>query len=116
MAEPVAIDGLLTTFLSSAAVIVFGGLYAGLFASARLWRRRWMMPLALCGYGLTAVAVLTLAQAANLHGMWAWLVVAMLVGYLLAPYGIWYLCVATHGEAETEARSGQNNQSNTVDD
>lgn len=115
MIDPVAVDDLLITAVSSAAVIVFGGLYAGLFACARLWGRPWMMPAAFLGYGLTAAAVLVLAQAAHLDGAWMPLVAAMLVGYLLAPYGIWQLCTATHDTGDDLAQGSPDNQPTTVD-
>lgn len=34
--------------------------------------------------------------------MWALLVALMLLGYLLAPHGIWHLCVGTHDKEQKE--------------
>jgi hypothetical protein len=39
-----------------------------------------------------------LADALHLTGFWISIVVVMLVGYLLAPHGIWLLCVNTHDD------------------
>jgi hypothetical protein len=40
-----------------------------------------------------------LANSLHLSGHWLILVLLMLIGYLLAPHGIWRLCVGTHADA-----------------
>jgi hypothetical protein len=96
MIEPVAPDEFLITFLSAAAVILSGAGYAALFAWGRLRRRHAFMIAAYACYGVLAGAVALLADAANLQGNWRILTGLMLVGYLLAPHGIWRLCATTH--------------------
>jgi hypothetical protein len=54
------------------------------------------MPLAYGAYILLAVFVALLADATHLTGFWQWVVYTMLLGYLLAPHGIWHLCEGTH--------------------
>ncbi len=100
MIEPVAMANFFTVFFSAASVIVFGALYALLFAYARLHRRPRMMVLTYAAYLGLFAAVLTLAFAANLfsNGFWTFIVLLMLIGYLLAPHAIWYLCVGTHAD------------------
>lgn len=96
MIEPVASGDLLWAALAGAAVILFGGGYALLFALARLRRRRALfLACGLCYIGL-AIATLVLANVLNLSGAWASIVVVMLIGYLVAPHGIWWLCIGTH--------------------
>ncbi len=97
MIEPVELQDFFIVFFSGAMVIMAGALYALLFAWSRLQAKPWMMVLAYGAYGILFISVLTLGSAAHLNGFWWWLVVAMLVGYLLAPHGIWRLCVGTHG-------------------
>lgn len=104
MIEPVALKDFFITFFSAAMVIMAGGLYALLFAYARIKGRPRLMPLAYTAYLGLFVSVLTLAFAANLFnsGFWTVIVLLMLIGYLLAPHAIWHLCVGTHREEETD--------------
>ena len=81
--------------LSGGLVVMFGALYAMLFALGRL-RHPHLMPLAYVAYALFAAAALVLASALHFAGYWLILLLVMLVGYLLAPHGIWHLCVGTH--------------------
>ena len=98
MIEPVALKDFFITFFSAAMVIMTGGLYALLFAYARVKRRPRLMPLAYTAYLGLVISVLTLAYAANLFSssFWTTIVALMLIGYLLAPHAIWHLCVGTH--------------------
>ena len=98
MIEPVAINDFFATFLSAALIIVFGAAYAGLYAWSKLRGKPWLMLWALACYAGLAGATFLLAQATHLNGEWRILVGLMLVGYLLAPLGIWRLCVGSHEE------------------
>lgn len=104
MLEPAELANFFTIFFTSAMVIVLGALYALLFAFSRVGKRPRLMPLAYLSYTGLFVSALVLAQATNLlkHPIWALLVVLMLLGYLLAPHGIWHLCVGTHGKEQEE--------------
>jgi len=105
MIEPVHLANFFTVFFSAAMVIVFGALYALLFAYGRVKALPRIMPLAYLAYLGLAVSVFTLADAANLlHStFWTAIVALMLVGYLVAPHAIWHLCVATHAGEEDAA-------------
>lgn len=98
MIEPVLLGNFFTVFFSAAMVIMFGALYALLFAYARVKGLPRLMPLTYGAYAGLFVSVMVLANAANLlnHSFWTGIVVLMLVGYLLAPHGIWHLCTGTH--------------------
>ncbi|MDD3884758.1 MAG: hypothetical protein PHW66_07500 [Gallionella sp.] len=100
MIEPALLANFFTIFFSSAMVILLGALYALLFAFSRIKGERRLMPLAYLSYAGLVVATLTLAQAANLlkQPFWFSIVLLMLLGYLLAPHGIWHLCVSTHAD------------------
>ncbi len=106
MIEPVELQNFFIAFFSAAMVIVTGALYALLFAWSRVHQRPWVMPLAYVAYALLVVSVLVLAQVMNLNGFWWIVVLTMLVGYLLAPHGIWRLCVGTHGKEHGSAPEG----------
>jgi hypothetical protein len=103
MIEPVALKDFFLTFFSAAMVIMTGGLYALLFAYARVKHRPGFLPWAYAAYLGLVVSVLSLAYAANLfiNGFWIVIVLLMLVGYLLAPHAIWHLCVGTHRDEES---------------
>jgi len=98
MIEPVHLANFFTVFFSAAMVIMTGALYALLFAYSRVKQMSRLMPLAYLAYLGLVVSTLTLAHAANLlHSpFWTAIVGLMLIGYLLAPHGIWKLCVGTH--------------------
>ena len=104
MIEPVALKDFFLTFFSAAMVIMTGGLYALLFAYARVKSRPGLMPWAYTSYLALCVSVLALAYAANLfiNGFWIVIVFLMLIGYLLAPHAIWHLCVGTHRDEEAD--------------
>lgn len=87
--------------LSGGFVVTFGALYAMLFAFARLRLPR-LEPFAYAAYALFAASTVVLASALRLSGYWLILIVLMLLGYLLAPHGIWHLCVGTHSGAGAE--------------
>ena len=104
MIEPVALKDFFLTFFSAAMVIMTGGLYALLFAYARIKSLPRLMPLAYAAYLGLFISVLVLAYAANLfiNGFWTGIVLLMLIGYLLAPHAIWHLCVGTHRDEATD--------------
>ncbi len=106
MIEPANPADFFTVFFTAAMVIVFGALYALLFACSRLKRIPRLMPLAYIAYGGLFVSALVLARATHLFNSpwWAAIVVLMLDGYLLAPHAIWHLCTGTH-PAETECEA-----------
>ena len=108
MLQPVELQDFFITFFSAAMVILFGALYAMLFAWGHLHNRPRLVWWGYAAYAGLVAAVLTLADATHLTGPWAWLVVAMLVGYLVAPHAIWHLCQGTHaGVEDEEAGAGQ---------
>lgn len=109
MVEPAALANFFTIFFTSAMVIVLGALYALLFAFSRIGNRPRLMPLAYLSYSGLFASTLVLAQATNLlkHPVWALLVVLMLLGYLLAPHGIWHLCAGTHGNEQEKNATAQ---------
>jgi len=96
MTEAVQAQHIMLATMSGALVVLFGALYALMFAMGRLQERRPFMWGAYLSYGLLFAATLVLAETLNLSGGWFTIVIAMLIGYLLAPHGIWLLCVGTH--------------------
>jgi hypothetical protein len=97
MIEPVALQDFFLSFFSAAMVIVAGALYALLFALGKQRRSVALLALAYSAYGVLAASVLMLARVLHLEGFWQSVTIVMLVGYLLAPHGIWRLCLSTYG-------------------
>jgi len=95
-------EDLLLGALSGAFIVVFGGLYALLFALGRLRSSRALTAGAYIAYGLLAVFSLLLLGALNLQGIWTAVILIMLAGYFLAPRAIWNLCLGTHSNANNE--------------
>lgn len=98
MLEPVELADFFITFFSAGMIILFGAVYALLFAWSRVRNHPGLMPLAYAAYGILVVNVYLLANATHLSGHWQIVVYTMLSGYLLAPHGIWHLCIGTHPE------------------
>lgn len=98
MIEPVHLANFFTVFFSAAMVILCGGLYALVFAFARVKGQPRLMPLAYAGYAGLVVATGFLAWAAHLLAspFWSVVVALMLLGYFAAPHAIWHLCLGTH--------------------
>lgn len=98
MIEPVEPNDFFITFLAAAMVILFGAAYAGLYAWSKLRSKPGLMVWALACYTALVGSALLLAIATHLNGEWQVLVGLMLAGYLLAPLGIWKLCVGSHAD------------------
>jgi putative effector of murein hydrolase LrgA (UPF0299 family) len=98
--EPVAAGHIMIATVAGAMVIMFGAVYALLFAWSRVKSYPKLMIGAYFSYLLFALSVAVMAYTLNLHGFWVLIVAVMLLGYLLAPHGIWYLCVGTHDNEE----------------
>ncbi|HEU0282403.1 MAG TPA: hypothetical protein VFQ99_01350 [Gallionella sp.] len=108
MIEPVKMADFFATFFSAAAVILFGALYALLFAYSRIRNLPRLMPLAYAAYAVLFASVAVLASVANLFSSLFWMsvVMLMLAGYLAAPHAIWHLCVNTHAATHNDGSNG----------
>ena len=104
MIEPVKLADFFITFFSAASVIIFGALYALLFAYSRIKNVPRLMLLAYAAYAVLFASVMVLANVAHLFGspFWQFIVFLMLEGYLLAPRFIYQLCVASHDAASDD--------------
>jgi hypothetical protein len=95
--DPVEIQQLALAAFASAAIVLFGALYAIFFALSRMHNAAVLARLALASYGLLAVAAIVLGVVLRVEGLWAALIVTLLVGYFVAPRLIWRLNLAVHG-------------------
>ena len=98
MIEPVAPNDFFITFMSAALIVLFGAAYAGFYAWSKLRDKPRLMMWAIICYAFLTGATFLLAQATHLNGEWQILVGLMLFGYLMAPMGIWKLCLGSHDD------------------
>ncbi len=101
MTEPVVAQQIMLAAMAGAMIVMFGALYAFVFAWARLRQRPYLMPVAYAFYACLTAAALILARAFHFSDFWFTIILVMLAGYLLAPHAIWHLCVATHEVEDT---------------
>ncbi len=112
MTDPVEAQQIMLATMAGALVVMFGAIYAALFAWSRLRKRPAWMPAAYLAYLCLAVATIVLARSLHLSGFWSTVVFVMLFGYLLAPHAIWHLCVGTHESAHKTADTDSRNPLN----
>ena len=89
------LDAFLRAVIAGALVVVFGAVYAACFAFGRMFRSFILLRVAYVCFALLVVAVYVLATSLQLGGIWNVLMVALLVGYFVAPRMIWRLTEAT---------------------
>ena len=97
MIDPVATQHLLAAAAAGALIIIFGALYALLFAQSRLSGRPRLIHGAYAAYFVLVACVAVLVRTLNLTGFWQAVAAVMVVGYFIAPRLIWNLCAGTHG-------------------
>jgi len=100
MSETLQAQEIMLAALAGALVVLFGAIYAGVFALSRL-RHASLMPFAYAAYALFAASTWVLADSLHFEGFWLVVIGVMLVGYLLAPHAVWHLCVGTHMHVES---------------
>lgn len=96
MIEPVAAQNLGLFFVVAAGVVLLGFGYALLYALGRAYPHRGWRYGALLAYALLVLAVLALVRLGNWSGLWRVLAGFLLLGYGLAPIGIFRLMATTH--------------------
>lgn len=101
MVEPVDVQQIATAALASGALVLFGALYAVLFALSRMRGQLNLSRYALFSYALLVVSAAVLGNALDAQGLWAVLIGVLLIGYFVAPRLIWRLNLAVHAEPDS---------------
>jgi len=112
------VNSIMLATMSGAMVVLAGALYAAVYAIGKLSDSTSLVRLSYLFYGVLVVSVLVLARTLNFSGIWNWVAAVMLAGYLLAPQGIWKLCVGTHLDEKLhggDAGSTNSSEKNTTD-
>lgn len=108
--QAVEVNSIMLATMAGAMIVLSGALYAAVYAIGRLAQNINLVRLSYLFYGVLVVSVLVLARTLNFSGIWNGVAVVMLVGYLIAPQGIWYLCVGTHAGDAHEASGDAANE------
>lgn len=98
MIEPVALQDFFITFFSAALIILAGASYALLFAWSKVNPNFRIRIASYVAYAVLILSVAELTRAAQFHGYWLIISLAMVIGYFFAPIGIWHLCIKTHAD------------------
>jgi hypothetical protein len=98
MIDPVDAQQIATAAILAGAIVFFGTVYAVFYALAMLSRSRRLLRFAYAGYLCLFAATIALAVVLQLYGWWLSIVVALTLGYFIAPRLIWRLSVAVHEE------------------
>lgn len=100
-AQAIEVNSILLATMAGAMVVLAGALYAAAFAIGKFSKNPSLVNLSYLFYAVLVVATLVLARTLGFSGVWNWVAVVMLVGYLVAPQAIWKLCVGTHSDEES---------------
>lgn len=93
-------NDLLMATLAGALIVLWGAVYALLFALGRLQDNRLLGWLGYVAYALLVGGAIMMSVALSLTGFWIVVIGVALIGYLLLPQVIWHLCVGTHAAEE----------------
>jgi len=104
-AQAAEVNSIMLATMAGAMVVLAGALYAAVYAIGKLSDSISLVRLSYLFYGVLVVSVLVLARTLNFSGIWNWVAAVMLAGYLLAPHGIWRLCVGTHLDEKLHGRN-----------
>jgi len=108
--QAVEVNSIMLATMAGAMVVLSGALYAAVFAIGRLAENVNLVRLSYLFYGVLVVSVLVLARTLNFSGVWNGVAIVIMIGYLIAPQGIWYLCVGTHAGDEHDASGDAANE------
>ena len=97
----IALNDFLPIFVSSALVLVFGGLYVGIYTAVKVsMLKKWTMPLAYMFWLLTAYCLYVMGSLMHVGEFTAKALVIAMIGYLVLPHGIYYIQRQIHEENE----------------
>ena len=97
----IALDDFLPIFVSSALVLVFGGIYVGIYTAVKVQMlKKWAMPFAYIFWLLTAYCLYIMGSLMHVDEFTAKSLVVALVGYLLLPHAVYYMQNQVHEENE----------------
>jgi hypothetical protein len=114
-AQAVEVNSIMLATMAGAMVVLAGALYAAVYAIGKLADSVSLVRLSYLFYAFLVVSVLVLARTLNFSGIWNWVAAVMLAGYLIAPQGIWRLCVGTHLDQKLHGKGASGTRSDAAD-
>ncbi len=97
----IASGDFLTIFVSSALVLVFGGLYVGIFTAVKVkLLKPWMMIVGYFFWLLTVYCLYLMGSLMHVDKFTAKALVVAAVGLLLVPHAVYYMQDHVHRENE----------------
>ena len=101
MRQDIDLDDFLTIFVSSGLVLVFGGLYVGIYTAVKVeLLKKWTMPIAYIFWVLTAYCLYLMGSLMHVGDFTAKALVVAAVGILLLPHAVYYMQDQVHQQNE----------------
>ncbi|WP_457746134.1 hypothetical protein [Sulfurimonas sp.] len=97
----IALDDFLPIFVSSALVLVFGGVYVGIYTAVKVkLLKSWTMIIAYGFWILTAYCLYLMGSLMHVGSFTAKALVVAAVGLFLLPFAVYYMQNQVHEENE----------------
>ncbi len=97
----IALDDFLPIFVSSALVLVFGGIYVGIYTAVKVkLLKPWAMVVAYIFWLLTAYCLYLMGSLMHVGDFTAKALVVAAVGLFLLPFAVYYMQHQVHEENE----------------
>jgi len=94
-------EDFLTIFVSSTLVLVFGGVYVGIYTVVKIGKlNKWFMPLAYIFWALTVYCMYLMGSLIHVNNFTAKALVIAAIGLLLLPHAVYYMQHEVHEENE----------------
>ena len=97
----IALDDFLPIFVSSALVLVFGGVYVGIYTAVKVkFLKSWTMSIAYLFWLLTAYCLYLMGSLMHVGDFTAKALVVAAIGLFLLPFAVYYMQHQVHEENE----------------
>jgi len=97
----IAVDDFLPIFVSSALVLVFGGVYVGIYTAVKVkLLKPWAMIVAYSFWALTAYCLYLMGSLIHVGDFTAKALVVAAIGLFLLPFAVYYMQHQVHEENE----------------
>ena len=101
MRQDIPLDDFLPIFVSSALVLVFGGVYVGIYTAVKTnLLKKWYMPLAYVFWMMTAYCLYLMGSLMMVGNFTAKALVVAAIGLFLLPHAVYYMQDQVHQENE----------------
>ena len=95
----IALNDFLTIFISSASVLIFGGLYVGIYSAVKVkLLKSFMMPVSYLFWILTCYCFYIMASLMHVGEFTSKALVLASVGLLILPHAVYYMQDRVHEE------------------